>query len=247
MRLWLAALWMVAGAGAALADSARVAVAANFAEPLEHILRSFQSTGHVVSASAGSTGQLYALIRNGAPFDVLLAADSAAPERLEREGLAVQGTRFTYAVGKLVLYSADPLRIGEDGAAALRGAFRKLAIANPDLAPYGGAARQVLAALGLWEALRPRLVLGQNIGQTFQFVATGNAELGFVALSQLAGAGAPAGGSRWIVPESLYRPIAQDAVLLRRGASNAAARAFLASLRSPEAREIIAAYGYGVE
>jgi molybdate transport system substrate-binding protein len=214
---------------------------------MQALAKLFDAGGHEVVASAGSTGQFYAQIRNGAPFDVLLSADRTTPEKLEAEGFTVTGTRFIYAIGKLALYSAESNRIGTDGPAALRGDFRKLAIANPDIAPYGLAAQQVLTALGLWEALRPKLVLGKNIAQTFQFVATDNAELGFVAVSQIAGPNAPKGGSRWEVPQSLYRPLEQDAVLLQRGAANPAARAFLDFLRSQRARELIASYGYGVE
>ena len=247
MRVWLLVGWLCIWSGSAAADTARVAVAANFAEPMQALAKLFAAGGHEVVASAGSTGQFYAQIKNGAPFDALLSADRATPERLEAEGFATTGTRFTYAIGKLALYSAEANRIGADGPAALRGDFRKLAIANPELAPYGLAAQQALTALGLWEALRPKLVLGQNIGQTFQFVATGNAELGFVALSQVAGPNAPKSGSRWETPQSLYRPIAQDAVLLQRGAANPAARAFLDFLRGDRAREMIASYGYGVE
>lgn len=247
MRVWLLVVWLCVVSASAAADTARIAVATNFAEPMQTLARLFAAGGHAVIVSAGSTGQFYAQIKNGAPFDGLLSADRATPERLEAEGLAISGTRFTYAIGRLALYSAEPNRIGADGPAALRGDFRKLAIAHPELAPYGLAAQQALTALGQWEALRPKLVLGQNIGQTFQFVATGNAELGFVALSQIAGPNAPKEGSRWEVPQGLYRPIEQDAVLLQRGAANPAARAFLDFLRSQRARELIASYGYGVE
>ncbi len=243
MKLLLAVLCILIAVPAA-ADSARIAVAANFAEPMQEISRLFAATGHELTASTGSTGQFYAQIRNGAPFDALLAADRATPERLEREGHAVAGSRFTYALGKLALYGATARVTGPE---SLRGEFRKLAIANPELAPYGAAAREALIALKLWEVVQPKLVLGQNIGQAFQFVATGNAELGFVALSQLKGPHAPANGSHWTVPENLYRPIQQDAVLLRRGADNAAARAFLDFVRGAKAHQVIAAYGYGVE
>jgi molybdate transport system substrate-binding protein len=247
MLPFLAALCLSLWSGSAAADTVRVAVAANFAEPMQALAKLFAAGGHAAVASTGSTGQFYAQIKNGAPFDVLLSADRATPEKLEAEGFAAPGTRFTYAIGRLALYSAEPNRIGADGRAALRGEFRKLAIANPELAPYGVAAQEALTALGLWEALRPKLVLGQNVGQTFQFVASGNAELGFVALSQIAGPNAPKGGSTWEVPLSLYRPIEQDAVLLRRAESNPAARALLEFLRAPRARELIASYGYGVE
>ena len=247
MRVWLFVGFFGLFAGPAAADMARIAVAANFAEPMQEIVKLFAGGGRDVAASTGSTGQFYAQITNGAPFDVLLSADRATPEKLEREGFAVAGTRFTYALGRLALYSADAGRIGADGAAALRGDFRKLAIANPDLAPYGRAAQQSLIALGLWDALQAKLVLGQNIGQTFQFIATANAELGFVALSQLMGPHAPTGGSRWEVPQRLYQPIEQDAVLLKHGADNAVARAFLDFLRGARAHQVMAAYGYGIE
>ena len=247
MKVWFLVGWLVLLAGPASADTARIAVAANFAEPMQAIAKLFADGGHDVAASIGSTGQFYAQITNGAPFDVLLSADRATPEKLEREGFAVAGTRFTYALGRLALYSADAGRIGADGAAALRGDFRKLALANPDLAPSGDAARQSLIALGLWDAVQPKLVLGQNIGQTFQFVQTANAELGFVALSQIMGPHAPAGGSRWEVPQRLYKPIEQDAVLLKHGADNAAARAFIDFLRGKPAHEVMATFGYGIE
>ena len=243
-----AALAMV-GSGAfspsPAADGVALAVAANFLGPIKALGARFEQTsGHRLQISSGSTGELYTQIRNGAPFDVLLSADRKTPELLETEGSAVRGTRFTYALGRLALYSASIRVTGPD---ALRGEFRKLAIANPELAPYGVATQQTLTALRLWDAVRGKLVLGQNIGQTFQFVATGNADLGFVALPQLMGPHAPKGGSRWDVPQTLHQPIEQDAALLQPGAGNAAARAFLDFLRGARARDVIAAYGYGVE
>ncbi len=226
-----------------------VAVAANFAEVVERLKPGFEaSTGHRLQATTGSTGKLYAQISAGAPFQVLLSADAATPARLEREGTAVAGSRFTYAVGRLALWSARPGVVAEDGRSTLQaGAFRHLAIANPDLAPYGVAARQVLQATGTWAALQPRLVMGQNIGQTHSMVATGAAELGFVALSAVQRPGVAPTGSHWTVPQALYSPLQQDAVLLRPGADQPAARAFLAYLRSPEAQRLIEAHGYGLE
>lgn len=245
----LAAWGLVAllGAGAARGETALIAVAANFAEVMERIEADFEAQSpHRLRVSIGSTGKLYAQIVQGAPFDALLAADRVHPERLESDGLAVEGTRFTYATGRLVLWSADPARIPEDGAALLRaGDFRRLAMANPELAPYGRAARQALAALGVLEALEERIVLGENVGQAHALVASGNAELGFVALSYVDSARNRVGGSRWLVPDSLYEPIHQDAVLLTRGEDNSAARDLLAYLRRPEVRALIERFGYG--
>jgi molybdate transport system substrate-binding protein len=193
-----------------------------------------------------ATGQLYAQIRNGAPFDVLLAADTATPERLEAEGLAVPGSAFIYALGKLVLWSAQPGFVDGAGQVLKGGRFRHLAVANPKLAPYGAATMQALDALGLAEALRPKIVSGESIGQVAQFVATGNAELGFVALSQVAAPGQSVVGSYWLVPPALYAPIRQEAALLARGTANPAARALCEYMKSAKARDVIRAYGYGL-
>lgn len=229
------------------AEAARIAVATNFLATAEALARGFEAeSGHQLSFTAGATGKLYAQITAGAPFDAFLAADQARPERLEIEGLAVRGSRFTYATGRLALWSAAPGRIGADGPDILAaGDFRALAIANPDLAPYGAAAREVLEGLGLWERLLPKVVMGQNIGQTLALVATGNAEIGIVALAALLTPGQALGGSLWEVPEALHSPIRQDAALLERGRENAAARDFLDYLRGPEARGLIASFGYG--
>jgi molybdate transport system substrate-binding protein len=242
-----AALAAVLGGGfiAAHAADVRVAVAANFAPPLERIGAAFTAaTGHRLAVSAGSTGKFHSQIAAGAPFEVLLAADAGTPERLVAEGHAVPGSRFTYAVGRLVLWSAQPGRVDDQGAVLRSGRFAHLAIANPKTAPYGAAAMQALQALGLAETLAPKLVTGESIAQAFQFVATGNAELGFVALSQVI-AVAPPGGSRWVVPQDLHAPIRQDAVLLRAGAGNPAATALLAYLKSPAAQQVIRSFGYG--
>lgn len=245
MLLALAALLLLAGT--ARAGQVTVAVAANFAEPMETLAPRFEAeTGHEVTLVTGSTGKLYAQIVHGAPFDVLLAADMARPLRLAEEGLADPDSRFTYAVGGLTLWSADPEAIGQDCLAALRQRdFRHLAIANPELAPYGEAAREVLTALGLWQAVQAELVRGENIGQTFQLVATGNAELGFVARAQVLSPRNQIAGSRWDVPGELHAPIRQDAILLHRAIDPGAARAFLAFLRSPEAQAVIEGFGYG--
>ena len=232
-------------AAPAVAAEALVAVAANFAGAMAQLEARFEGgSPHRIRVSAGATGTLYAQATHGAPYDILMAADRLRPERLEAVGLAVPGSRRTYAVGRLVLWSADPGRIAADGVDTLRaGDFRRLAIANPELAPYGSAARETLRALGLYDALRDRVVMGENIGQTYAMVATASAELGLVAYSQLNG-GDTATGSRWAVPETLHAPIRQDLVLLRRGAGNAAARAFLAFLDTPDARRILVAAGY---
>ncbi|MBK0398839.1 molybdate ABC transporter substrate-binding protein [Limibaculum sp. M0105] len=232
---------------AAPAGESRVAVATNFLDAAEALAIGFETeTGHRLSFTAGATGKLYAQIVEGAPFDVFLAADQARPERLVAEGLAEEGSQFTYATGRLALWSAEAGRVGADGSVTLaEGDFRALAIANPDLAPYGVAASETLGNLGLWEALTPKIVMGQNIGQTLALVATGNAELGLVALAALQAPGQSLGGSAWEVPLELHSPIRQDAVLLTRGHDNQAARAFLEYLQSPGARGLIASFGYG--
>lgn len=244
-RLLLA---VAAGAGAAHAAEVPVACAANFAAPLAKIAEGFTAaTGHTLKVSTGPTGKFYAQIVAGAPFQVLIAADDATPRRLVAEGHAVAGSDFNYAIGRLVLWSATPGLVDAQGAVLASGRFEHLAIANPKVAPYGAAALQVLQARGLREALTPKLVTGESIAQAFQFVATGNAELGFVALSQVAVPDKPATGSYWIVPASLYTEIRQDAVLLKAGAANPAAQALLAHLKSAEARRIIQAYGYAAD
>lgn len=248
-RLLSALLLLLALAGPAVGEEAVVAVAANFMEAAERLEAGFErESGHTVTFVAGSTGKLYAQIAHGAPFDAFLAADQARPERLEDEGLAVAGSRFTYATGRLTLWSREPGLVGSDGAATLRrGGFRLLAIANPDLAPYGAAARQALQSLDLWAGLKDKIVMGETIGQAHAMVASGNAELGFVALSYVLSPRNEIRGSRWDVPPELHAPIRQDAVLLKRASGNAAARAFLDFLRSDEATTVIETYGYGVE
>jgi molybdate transport system substrate-binding protein len=203
------------------------------------------ATGHTAKLTSGATGKFYAQIVAGAPFEVLIAADDETPKRLVAEGLAVPGTSFTYALGRLVLWSAQPGFVDSRGAVLESGRFMHLAVANPKVAPYGRAALQVLAARGLGQALRPRLVTGESIAHAYQFVVTGNAELGFVALSQVAVPGRPAAGSYWQVPASLYGEIRQDAVLLGRGQDNPAAAALLAYLKSEAARRVIREHGYG--
>jgi molybdate transport system substrate-binding protein len=229
----------------AQADQATVAVAANFAEPMRAVAEVLRkSTGHTLEMSVGSTGRLYAQIRNGAPFDVMLSADQKAPGQLEADGLAVSGSRFTYATGKLVLWSADAARVDARGDVLRDGTWRKLAIANPKTAPYGAAALQVIDKLGLGAGITPRLVQGESIGQAHNFVFTGNAEIGFVAMSQVLEGGRLKGGSMWVVPQDLYTPIRQDAVLLKRGENNEAARTLMQLLRSENIKALIRSYGY---
>lgn len=231
--------------GQALADDVQVAVAANFSAPMQAIARAFeQSSGHRVVAAYGATGQFYAQINHGAPFEVLLAADDSTPAKLESEGAGVPGSRFTYAVGALALWSAQPGYVDEAGAVLKDNQFQHLAIANPQTAPYGLAATQVLDKLGLTQAVKHKLVEGQNIAQAYQFVASGNAELGFVALSQVYKDGQITQGSTWRVPTELHEPIRQDAVLLTKGQNNPAARALLEYLRGEQAATLIRAYGY---
>ncbi len=230
----------------ALADEVAVAVAANFAGPLAKIGEGFTAaSGHTLKVSAGSTGKFYSQIQAGAPFDVLIAADDETPKKLVGENLAVPGSNFTYAIGQLVLWSAQPGYVDDQGAVLAGGRFAHLAIANPKLAPYGRAGTEVLKARGLTDAVAPRLVTAESIAQAYQFIATGNAELGFVALSQVAVPGKPATGSYWLVPPSLYGQIRQDAVLLRTGEKNPAAAALLAYLKSAPAKAVIRSYGYG--
>jgi molybdate transport system substrate-binding protein len=240
-----AALVAFAAGGAptsAQAGETHVAVAANFTDAAKKIGDAFEAaTGNKAIFSFGSTGQLYTQISQGAPFDVFLAADEARPKKAVDEGLAVDGSEFTYATGKIVLFSVDPgLVTGED---TLRnGKFTKIAIANPAAAPYGAAAVQAMTSLGVYDKLKPMIVEGENISQTYQFIDTKAAELGFVALSQVVGR---SDGSRWVVPDDLYAPIAQGAVLLKQGADNDAAKAFFDFLKGDEAHAIIESYGYG--
>ena len=245
MRRFLLPLICAALCLSAQADEVRVAVAANFATPLKTLAAEFEKeSGHTLALSAGASGKLYAQIKSGAPFDVFLSADDETPSRLEKEGDAVSGSRFTYAVGRLVLWSAQLNTVDAQGAVLKSGNFKHLALAAPHLAPYGAAAVQTLTQLGLLTALQPRFVQGESIGQTYSFVASGNAELGFVALSQVFENGRINQGSGWIVPASLHEPLRQDAVLLTRSRDKAAARALLAFLQGSKARGLIRAFGY---
>src|SRR5262245_46442615 len=226
----------------AAAAEINVAVAANFTEAAKEIAAAFErKTGHKVVLSFGSSGQFYTQITQDAPFQVFLSADQERPEKAVAEGFGVPGSVFTYAVGKLVLWSRDPNLVKGD-ATLEQGSFRKIAIANPVAAPYGAAAIETMKALHVYDLLAPKLVQGNNIAQTFQFIDTGNAELGFVALSQVVDRNE---GSRWLVPGNLYAPIKQDAVLLKKGAGSDAAKAFLVFLKGPEAAALEAKFGYG--
>lgn len=240
--LAIAALLLMSAVGAANAAETNIAVAANFTEPAKEIAAAFAArTGHKAVLSFGATGQFYAQIKQDAPYSILLSADDTTPKKAVEEGLGVAGTGFTYAIGRLVLWSKDPAKVtGEETLKAAK--FEKIAIANPAVAPYGAAAVQAMKKLGVYGTLQPRLVQGNTIAQAYQFVETGNAEVGFVALSQVI---AKNEGSRWQVPDSLYDPIRQDAVLLTKGAADEAAKAFLAFLKGPEAVAVIAKYGYG--
>lgn len=233
------------GAFAARADEVQVAVAANFTAPMQEIAAQFEKdSGHKAVLAFGATGKFYAQINNGAPFDILLAADDETPAKLEKEGQAVPGSRFTYAIGKLVLWSANADLVDAKGSILKNGNFKHLALANPKAAPYGAAAIETMTKLGVLATLQPRFVQGENIAQTQQFVATGNAELGFVALSQVFKNGKLSSGSAWLVPAELYEPIRQDAVLLGKGRDKAAVSALLAYLKSDKAKAVIKAYGY---
>lgn len=240
----LATISVLLAPGLARAGETLVAVAANYTAPVKEIAAAFEKkTGDKVNFAFGSTGQLYTQITQGAPFEAFFAADDERPVQAEAEGFGVPGSSFTYAVGTLVLWSAKPGLVDAKGEVLKSGGFAKLAIANPKGAPYGAAAVETLKKLGLYETLEPKIVQGNNISQAHQFVATGNAEIGFVALSQVA---LDPAGSRWVVPQALYTPIHQDAVLLKKGAANPVASAFLAFQKSPEALAVLKKYGYGV-
>ena len=240
-------LAVLAGASLAQAEQVSVAVAANFTAPMNAIAAEFEKdTGHQAVLSFGSTGRFYAQIKNGAPFQVFLAADDTTPAKLEQEGLAIAGSRFTYAVGTLVLWSASEGGVDADGEVLKNNRFKKIAVANPKLAPYGKAAVEVLTGMGLMDAVEPKFVLGENIAQTYQFASTGNAELGFVALSQVMKDGKITSGSAWIVPGTMHAPIRQDAVIVSHGKGNAAAEALMQYLRGDKATAIIRAYGYAI-
>jgi molybdate transport system substrate-binding protein len=246
-RLLSVLLLAVAAQGSAFAAEAQVAVAANFAEPIKAIASVLEKiTGHTLKITLGATGKLYAQINNGAPFDVLLAADTATPERLEKEGLGQPGSRFTYATGKLVLWSADAKRVDAKGDVLKAANLGKVSYANPKVAPYGAATVQALDKMGLTAALNPKLVQGESISQAYTFTATGNADVGFVAMSQVLEGGKLKGGSMWVVPQNLYSTIRQDAVVMQKSAHNEAAQALMKLLKSPNIKDLIRSYGYDI-
>jgi molybdate transport system substrate-binding protein len=244
---FLLTAWLFLSAFIARADTVLVAVASNFTKPMTEIAAAFEkATGHSADLSFGSSGKFVSQLENGGPYEVFLSADDKNPIKLEQTGLAVANSRFTYALGKLVLWSATPGLVDDQGQILSKGGFKHLALADPKLAPYGAAAVEVMKNLGVFDTLQPLFVQGENIAQTHQFISTGNAELGFIALSQVIGNGRVAAGSGWIIPWDRYKPIRQDAILLKNGAENPAAPALLKFLKSPEALAIIKKYGYGL-
>ena len=241
----LAGLLSLGLSTSAFAEEVQVAVAANFTAPMKVIAADFEkATGHKTVLSFGSTGKFYSQITNGAPFEVFLAADDETPIKLEKENGIVAGSRFTYAIGKLVLWSAKPDFVDAKGEILKKGSFDHIALANPKLAPYGAAAVETMNKLGMQEKLQPKFVQGDSIGQAFSFVSTGNAELGFVALSQVYEGGKIKSGSAWIVPGNLHNAIRQDAVILSKGKDNKAARALIDYLKSEPAKAVIRSFGY---
>jgi molybdate transport system substrate-binding protein len=241
----LVTLALILALSPANADKVQVAVAANFSAPMKQIAADFEKdTGHKALISTGSTGKFYEQIKNGAPFEVFLAADDKTPAKLASENLTVAGTRFTYAIGKLALWSAKPGFVDSKGKVLKLGGFQHIALANPILAPYGAAAMETMKKLGVLAEIKPKIVQGEDISQTQQFVASGNAELGFVALSQVLKNGKPIAGSMWVVPADLYHPIRQDAVLLATGKGKPAAEALMKFLKSGKAQAIIKSFGY---
>ena len=243
----LAVLTLLLAPLLAHAHEVQVAVAANFTAPMQKIAAEFEKdTGHRAVRAFGATGKFYAQIANGAPFEVFLSADDETPAKLDQEFLTAPNTRFTYAIGKLVLWSAKADLVDAKGEVLKKGGFKHLALANPKTAPYGAAAIEVLTRLGLMANVQDKLVQGENISQAYQFVSTGNAELGFVALSQVYKDGVVTSGSAWPVPGNLYTPIRQDAVILAKGRNNPAARALADYLKGDKAKAVIRAYGYAL-
>ena len=238
-------LLFVAYATSLRAEQALVAVAANFSAPMQQIALAFQKdTGHQLKLSFGATGGIYAQIKNGGPFDVFLSADQLTPQKIEAEGLGVPQTRFTYAAGQLVLWSKQDGLVDDKGQVLRSKNIQRIAFANPKLAPYGAAALEAMTQLGLLDELKPKLVQGDNIAQTDQFVSTQNAQLGFVALSQVFADGKITSGSGWVLPSSLYKPILQDAILLKNGKDNSAAKALMLYMKGDKAKEMIKRFGY---
>lgn len=244
---YVIALLLLAISITSRADEVQIAVAANFTAPSKLIAESFErDTGHKAQLAFGATGKFYAQIKNGAPFEVLLSADDETPARLEKEGAAVVGTRFTYATGRLVLWSAKPGYVDDKGEVLRKGDFKHVSIANPKLAPYGLAAMEVVSALKLADAIQPKIVQAENIAQAHQFIVSGNAEIGFIALSQVSRDGRIPEGSAWLVPANLHQPIRQDAAILEKGRGKPAAEAWMKYLRGDKARAVIKSFGYEI-
>lgn len=247
LLVWVGALIFGSVADSANAGEVNAAVAANFTAPVQQIAELFQKeTGHTVKLSFGSSGKFYAQIKEGAPFDVFLAADEKNPKLLEQDGLAVANSRFVYALGKLVLWSAQPGFVDDKGVVLSKGSYNKLAYADPKLAPYGLAAQETLQKMNLWDKVQSKLVTGESITQTYQFAASGNAELAFIALAQVTKDGKVGEGSYWLVPADMYNPIKQAAIQLTAAKDKAAAQAFLKFMRSEKALAIIRSFGYGL-
>jgi molybdate transport system substrate-binding protein len=239
------ALLVALSSTAVLADEVQVAVAANFTAPMKEIAADFEkTTGHKAVLAFGATGKFYAQIKNGAPFEILLSADDETPSKLAGEGAAIAASHFTYAKGKLVLWSAKPAIVDAQGEVLKRGGFDHLALANPRLAPYGAAAVEAMKALGVHDGLAAKFVTAENIGQSYQFVKSGNALLGFVALSQVSKDNRITEGSAWVIPENLYQPIKQDAIVLNAGKGKAAPEALMKFLKGDKAKAVIRSYGY---
>ena len=244
-KSFILTLLFVAYATSLRAEEVMVAVAANFSAPMQQIAALFQKeTGHQIKLSFGASGGIYAQIKNGAPFDLFLSADQLTPQKLEAEGLGVPNSRFTYATGQLVLWSKQEGLVDAKGHVLQNKSIQRIALANPKLAPYGAAAMETMTNLGLLKELQSKLVQGDNIAQTYQFVSTQNAQIGFVALSQVFANGNLTSGSAWIVPGNLHQPIQQDVILLRKGQDNKAATALLLYLRGEQAKKIMKSFGY---
>jgi len=249
LLVWCLCIFASLAVTPAFAEQALVAVAANFIPPFREIAIEFENTtGHTLQVAAGSSGNFYSQIKNGAPFDLFLSADAERPKLLGDEGLAVKDSRFTYAIGRLVLWSPDEHLIKGKGEETLRlKQYKRLAIANPKTAPYGMAAMQTMQKMELWENLQPHIVMGESLGQTMGFIESGNAQLGFVALSQVLDPKVKGKGSHWVVPTHLHEPIKQDVIVLTKGKNNSAAKALLEFLSSPKAHSIITRYGYELQ
>ena len=244
-KSFILTLLFVAYATSLRAEEAMVAVAANFSAPMQQIAALFQKeTGHQIKLSFGASGGIYAQIKNGAPFDLFLSADQLTPQKLEAEGLGVPNSRFTYATGQLVLWSKQEGLVDAKGHVLQNKSIQRIALANPKLAPYGAAAIETMTNLGLLKELQSKLVQSDNIAQTYQFVSTQNAQIGFVALSQVFANGKITSGSAWIVPGNLHQPIQQDVILLRKGQDNKAATALLLYLKGEQAKKIMKSFGY---